>query len=50
MTKQLGRDDERARQKKAAPSHTTETHKKEAERNKKEEAGLRTKAKRPISK
>ncbi len=38
MKKQMGRDDARERIKKAAPSHTAETHKLELEKNKKQEA------------
>lgn len=45
MSKQGGRDLERVRQQKSAPSHTEETHKIEAEKNKKMEADLKAKAK-----
>ncbi|MES2761649.1 MAG: hypothetical protein V4677_05560 [Bacteroidota bacterium] len=41
MPKQGGRDDERARQEKAAPSHTGETHKIETEKNKQQQADLK---------
>ncbi len=44
MKKQMGRDDARERIKKAAPSHSTQTHQSESEKNKKETAGLKTKA------
>lgn len=36
-----GRDDARVRIKKAAPSHSTETHKIESEKNKKQNADLK---------
>ncbi|MBL7912452.1 MAG: hypothetical protein JNJ41_15435 [Bacteroidia bacterium] len=36
-----GRDDARERIKKAAPSHGAETHKKETEKNKKQNADLK---------
>jgi|GEM_PF-6125287 len=36
-----GRDDARERIKKAAPSHSTQSHKAEADRNKKETADLK---------
>ncbi len=45
MSKQGGRDLERVRQQKAAPSHTGETHKIETEKNKKVEADLKAKGK-----
>lgn len=44
----LGRDLERVRVKKAAPSHTSVTHKAQTEKNKKEEADLKAmKSKQP---
>jgi hypothetical protein len=45
MSKQGGRDLERVRQQKAAPSHTGATHKLETEKNKKAEADLKLKDK-----
>jgi hypothetical protein len=45
MSRQNGNDMERVRQQKAAPSHTGETHKVETEKNKKQEADLKTKSK-----
>jgi len=41
MKKIMGRDEERVREKKAAPSHGSQTHKAESERNKKETADLK---------
>jgi len=46
MKKQMGRDLERVREQKAAPSHGTQTHKTESDRNKKETADLKTKGKK----
>lgn len=47
MSKQGGRDLERVRQQKAAPSHTGATHRIETEKNKKAEADLKQKTKNP---
>lgn len=41
MKKQMGRDDARERIKKAAPSHGTQTHQMESDKNKKQEASLK---------
>lgn len=41
MKKQMGRDEERVREKKAAPSHGTMTHKMESDKNKKQTADLK---------
>ncbi len=41
MSRQAGRDLERVRQQKAAPSHTGVTHKVETEKNKQQEADLK---------
>ena len=41
-----GRDDARERIKKAAPSHSTETHKQEADKNKKINADLKADVKK----
>ncbi|MBA2610889.1 MAG: hypothetical protein H0U95_02890 [Bacteroidetes bacterium] len=38
---QTGRDDARVRIKKAAPSHGTQTHQKESDKNKKQNADLK---------
>jgi hypothetical protein len=46
MKKPMGRDDERVRVNKAAPSHGTQTHKVESDRNKKQTADLKTKGKK----
>jgi hypothetical protein len=46
MKKSMGRDLERVREQKAAPSHGTQAHKVEADRNKKETANLKTKGKK----
>lgn len=45
MKKQMGRDLERVREQKSAPSHSTQTHKVESDRNKKEQADLKSKDK-----
>ena len=45
MSKQNGRDDARERIKKAAPSHGSQTHQMESEKNKKQTADLKTKGK-----
>ena len=41
MSRQAGRDLERVRQQKAAPSHTGLTHQTESEKNKQQEADLK---------
>lgn len=45
MPKQGGRDDARERIKKAAPSHGSQTHQMESEKNKREVADLKLKDK-----
>lgn len=50
MSKQSGRDDARERIRKAAPSHGSQTHQSETERNKKETADLKTKSKESLKK
>ncbi len=45
MSNRTGRDDARERIKKAAPSHGSQTHQVESERNKREAAELKTKKK-----
>lgn len=45
MSNRIGRDDARERIKKAAPSHGSQTHQMESERNKKETADLKNKKK-----
>lgn len=46
MKKSMGRDLERVREQKAAPSHSVQTHKVESDKNKKQTADLKTKGKK----